>query len=580
MPDRRFKPKKRPSRSRNHVVLLILLAVLLVGSAFMFWPLDQKIRQGLDVQGGLSVVLQASKIDGTAPTTEEMEAAKQIVEQRVNLLGASEASVQIQGTNQLLVQIPGIVDQTQALGTIGTTGVLEFVNVADITDESIRTAIETGNYVTLGGVMYQIVTTTTDTDTSTDTDTPAPADETTQDDAATPTDETGADEGEAATEGDEAPVSDEPAEEEPAAPATPTATDTPSDDDAATTDDTAADDAATTDDDATTEEDLGTSYSPMRLLPGTYTPIFTGANITNVNVGQASATSSYFSVNLQLDGTAASAFGKVTTELYPTNSKIAIVLDGMVQSAPAVQSAITDGSVAITGDYDLDSANSLKTVLQSGSLPISLEVANSQVVGPTLGQDSLRSGILVAIIGLILVAIYLLIFYRGIGLLTAGAIGVFAVLYLGILAVLSAINAFALSLAGIAGIVLSIGVAADSSILVLERFKEEVRMGRSVRAASITGVRHAIITSIDADLVTLVSALALFFIAVGSVKGFGLTLALGVVCDILTMLIFKAPLLRLLAPRVITKHPGFWGVREDEAVAHASGELKRGVENG
>jgi SecD/SecF fusion protein len=546
----------------------------------MFWPLDQKIRQGLDVQGGLSVVLQASKIDGTAPTTEEMEAAKQIVEQRVNLLGASEASVQIQGTNQLLVQIPGIVDQTQALGTIGTTGVLEFVNVADITDESIRTAIETGNYVTLGGVMYQIVTTTTDTDTSTDTDTPAPADETTQDDAATPTDETGADEGEAATEGDEAPVSDEPAEEEPAAPATPTATDTPSDDDAATTDDTAADDAATTDDDATTEEDLGTSYSPMRLLPGTYTPIFTGANITNVNVGQASATSSYFSVNLQLDGTAASAFGKVTTELYPTNSKIAIVLDGMVQSAPAVQSAITDGSVAITGDYDLDSANSLKTVLQSGSLPISLEVANSQVVGPTLGQDSLRSGILVAIIGLILVAIYLLIFYRGIGLLTAGAIGVFAVLYLGILAVLSAINAFALSLAGIAGIVLSIGVAADSSILVLERFKEEVRMGRSVRAASITGVRHAIITSIDADLVTLVSALALFFIAVGSVKGFGLTLALGVVCDILTMLIFKAPLLRLLAPRVITKHPGFWGVREDEAVAHASGELKRGVENG
>jgi SecD/SecF fusion protein len=105
-------------------------------------------------------------------------------------------------------------------------------------------------------------------------------------------------------------------------------------------------------------------------------------------------------------------------------------------------------------------------------------------------------------------------------------------------------------------------------------------MGRSVRAASITGVKHAIVTSIDADLVTLVSALALFFIAVGSVKGFGLTLALGVICDIITMLVFKAPLLRLLAPQVITRHPGFWGIKEDEELALASGEMKRGVEHG
>jgi SecD/SecF fusion protein len=189
----------------------------------------------------------------------------------------------------------------------------------------------------------------------------------------------------------------------------------------------------------------------------------------------------------------------------------------------------------------------------------------------------LFAGILVALIGLILVALYLLAFYRGLGILTAGAIAVFATLYLGILALLSAFNLFALSLAGIAGIVLSIGVAADSSILVLERFKEEIRMGRSVRAASITGVKHAIITSIDADLVTLISALALFIIAVGSVKGFGLTLALGVVCDVLTMILFKAPLVRLLAPRSIAHHPGFWGVREDEELALASGELDRSL---
>ena len=164
---------------------------------------------------------------------------------------------------------------------------------------------------------------------------------------------------------------------------------------------------------------------------------------------------------------------------------------------------------------------------------------------------------------------------------------VFAVLYLGILAALSAFGQFSLSLAGIAGIVLTIGMAADSSILTMERFREEIRMGRSVRAASITGVKHAIVTSVDADLVTLVSALSLFFLASASVKGFGLTLALGIVCDIVMMLLFKAPLIRLLAPRSIANHPGFWGVRDSlevardyEALAAAEGTTVAMAETG
>ena len=144
--------------------------------------------------------------------------------------------------------------------------------------------------------------------------------------------------------------------------------------------------------------------------------------------------------------------------------------------------------------------------------------------------------------------------YQGLGLITAAAMAVFAVLYLGILALLSHFGLFSLSMAGIAGVVLTIGMAADSSILTLERFREEIRMGRSVRAASVTGVRHGILTSIDADLVTMVSALTLFFLASASVKGFGLTLALGIICDIVMMLLFKAPIIRLLAPKCIAKH--------------------------
>lgn len=169
--------------------------------------------------------------------------------------------------------------------------------------------------------------------------------------------------------------------------------------------------------------------------------------------------------------------------------------------------------------------------------------------------------------------LYLLIFYKGLGIITAAAVLVMAVLYLGILAALSAFGLFSLTLSGVAGIVLTIGMAADSSILTVERFREEIRMGKSVRAASQSGVRHAIFTSIDADLVTLVSALCLFFLASASVKGFGLTLSLGIFCDIAMMLLFKAPLIRLLAPRSIQKHPEFWGIKDCQDASHFYADL-------
>ena len=166
-----------------------------------------------------------------------------------------------------------------------------------------------------------------------------------------------------------------------------------------------------------------------------------------------------------------------------------------------------------------------------------------------------------------IVIVYLFFFYRGLGLLTLGSLVVFAILYLGLLAILSHYGMFSLSLPGLAGMVLTTGSAADSSILVLERFREEIRMGRTVKNASVSGARHGIMTSLDADIVTLVTALALFFVGTGTVKGFGLTLALGVACDIVTMFGFKAPALRLLAAHVIPSHPGFWGVDQDIAEA-------------
>jgi len=500
------------------VVLLVLLTLLLVASVFMFYPPNEKIHQGLDVQGGLSIVMDATKTDGSAVTIDDMQTAREIIDRRVNLLGASEASVQTQGNNQLLVQIPGSIDQTQALSTIGQTGVLEFVDLAEVEDQDNVQAYLSGYSISDQQLNVMLGF------------------------------------GEVKPEQVDVDLVNG------RAPAGTYVVQSFSLDD--------------------TGSQTFTMYTLLTLEKGSYKPIFTGADINNVRVGQESELVTTYAVNLELNTEATQAFGTVTSRLAPTKGQVAIVLDGVIQSAPAVQNPITNGRVAITGNYTLKEANSLKTVLDSGSLPVTLTVISSQVVGPTLGQEALARGILVALLGLALVAIYLILFYRGIGLLTAASIMVFAVLYLGILAALSYFNFFALSLAGIAGIVLAIGVAADSSILVLERFKEEIRMGRSVRASSITGVKHAIITSIDADLVTAVSALTLFIVSVGAVRGFGLTLALGVAVDIVVMLLFKAPLIRILAPRIITKHPGFWGVREDQEYAESAGEMKRGEENG
>ncbi|WP_294381924.1 protein translocase subunit SecD [uncultured Senegalimassilia sp.] len=470
--------KKGGNVNRRNVWLLVLTTVLVLGSIFMFTPPQEKINQGLDIQGGLSVVLSAKSTDGDAVTSEDMEKSRAIIEQRVNALGASEAVVQLQGTDQILVQIPGLSDTETALSTIGKTGKLEFARLDSFTDEDVKTKIENGQYGSSGTI---------------------------------------------------------------------------------------------TDDFGNTLPSGKTEH--LTVEEGTYTPLITGSNITKVDIGRASETGTDYSVNVSLDSEGTKAFADATKDLASTKGKIVIILDGEVQSAPAVQSEITGGQVSITGGYDKEAASSMETVLESGSLPVSFEYAQSQVVGPTLGQDALTSGVLVAAIGLALVMLYLLVFYQGLGLITAAAMAVFAVLYLGILALLSHFGLFSLSMAGIAGVVLTIGMAADSSILTLERFREEIRMGRSVRAASVTGVRHGILTSIDADLVTMVSALTLFFLASASVKGFGLTLALGIICDIVMMLLFKAPIIRLLAPKCIAKHPGFWGVKDcKEAAPYFQGE--------
>lgn len=445
---KRPSPRRAGSDVKRHVgtlvALIVILAICVIGST----PLGEKITQGLDIQGGVSVVMTATKPNNEPITSEDMRQATTTVQNRVNSLGASEATVQQQGSTSILVQIPGASNPEEALKTIGRTGLLEFVNLYDIKDVDALNQINAGK-------------------------------------------------------------------------------------------------------------------ENVKLKPGSYTAFLTGDAIKNTAIGPESQGSAYYAVSVRLDSEGAKKFADVTRELAPIHGRIAIVLDGVVNSAPTVQSVIPDGQVQITGRYTLEGAQSLKAILDSGSLPVNLTYSESRVVGPTLGHDSLVQGLMAISIGLALVAVYLFFFYSGMGLLTAASLIAFAIIYLGILAALSHFGVFALSLPGIAGIVLTIGMAADSSILVLERFREELRMGHSIRAAATNGVRHGIGTSIDADIVSLVSAIALFFIAIGPVKGFGMTLALGIICDIIVMFIFKAPALQLLSLNQIPKHPKFWGVATD-----------------
>ena len=440
---------KMSPKARRYLSTLVVLLVVLVVSVIGFTPVNERITQGLDIRGGVSVIMRASTSDGSTPSASDMATATTIVQSRVNALGASETSVQQQGTNSILIQIPGATDADAVISTLGQTGHLEFVRLDQIGDADALMKLSAGT-------------------------------------------------------------------------------------------------------------------SNVKLKDGTYTAFMDGSVISTVAVGQntTSATGGY-AVNLTLNPEGSRVFAEITKELAPTGGQIAIVLDGVIYSAPRVQNEITGGQVSITGNFSIDKAKELKTVLDSGSLPVTLTYSESRVVGPTLGQDSLAQGVVAIGVGIVIVVAYLFFFYHGLGLLTLGSLAAFAILYLGLLALLSHFGAFALTLPGLAGVVLTTGSAADSSILVLERFREEIRMGRSIRQASVSGAKHGIMTSLDADAVTMVTALALFFVAVGSVKGFGLTLALGIVCDVITMFCFKAPALRLLALGPIERAPRFWGVRQD-----------------
>jgi preprotein translocase subunit SecD len=250
-------------------------------------------------------------------------------------------------------------------------------------------------------------------------------------------------------------------------------------------------------------------------------------------------------LNFKSDGTR--AFAEITTRLAGTGRQLAIVLDRRVESAPAVSNAITDGRAQITGQFSEQDAKDLALVLRTGALPIELEQAQSQRVSATLGTASLRSGLIAGAIGISLVAVYMFLFYRALGIINLIGLALFGCIILGVIGVIGVTQGFTLTLAGVAGLIVSVGIAADSYIIYFERVKDELKEGKTFRSSVERAFRSALRTNVAANGVAFAAAIILYLVAVGPVRGFALTLGMSVVVDVALLYFFTHPAVALLA---------------------------------
>ena len=427
---------------RNYWRWLIPILLLAALAGWVVWPDNPGIRiggidrnielvRGLDLQGGLQVLLEADLPAEAEVTAEQMQTARDIIENRVNALGVVEALVQVAGSRRVVVELPGVDNPEEAVATIKETGLLEFIDMSTISADQA----------------FALVGTAVETDFG---------------QAAAPTSEV--------------------------APAT---------------------------------SEVGNVFHT----------VMTGAGLKSA-AATVSQTTGEYEVAFVLTDEGKQTFGDFTS--LHVGQILGIVLDKVLISSPRISTAITEGSGVITGSFDREGANRLAVQLRYGSLPIPLKVVESSTVGPTLGEESLRKSAIAGVIGLAVVMIFMAVYYRLPGVLADLALLMYAMTTLALFKLIPV----TLTLPGIAGFVLSIGVAVDANVLIFERMKEELRAGRTVYQAIDTGFSRAWPSIRDSNLSTLITCAILFWFGstfgASIVKGFSLTLALGVMVSLFT----------------------------------------------
>ncbi len=289
-------------------------------------------------------------------------------------------------------------------------------------------------------------------------------------------------------------------------------------------------------------------------------------------------------VQMELTGEGGEGFGDLSQEIVdnalvngrPGNGQLAVVLDEDVISAPRVDQAIYGGTVVIEnqslpGGLPEEEAEELEIVLQTGALPVNMEVLSVTSIGPTLGLDSLRSGLLASLVGFVLVLVFLIVVYRVLGVIADLALLIYAFLLWGLIVMIP----ITLTLPGIAGIVLSIGVAADANVVIFERIKEEVRRGKTPRTAVGIGYQKGFKAILDGNLTTLITAFILFALSSGSVRGFALLLVIGVILSMFTAVLVTRALLGVISGRgIIRLSAGMMGVSKGSTPSEKPGSRK------
>ncbi|MBN1310595.1 MAG: protein translocase subunit SecD [Anaerolineae bacterium] len=462
----------------HHVTWLVVIVLLTVFAGWVCLPdnpgividfnndgemeIDKTIavRQGLDLAGGLQVLLEADLPGGEEPSDASMNEVRRIVEDRINALGALEPVVQRRGNNRLIVELPGYQNPDEATNLIRETALLEFVELPSWPDTPmVGTPILTDH-------------TQNQHSAAEEEETPSPTAEATAEGEATP----------------EAEATQEPAD-------------------------------------------------PLEFVPDEtiYPTVMTGDMLVTADVGVDQSVGTQYVINFTLTKEGADIFDAYTESHI--GGVLGIVLDGVLVSAPTIQAHIPDGKGNITGDFTREEAQQLATQLRYGALPVPLRVQSTNTVGPTLGQISVEQSIRAGVIGIGVVLLFMLIYYRVPGISAALALLIFAVLNFAVYKLLPV----TMTLPAITGFLISVGTAVDGNILIFERMKEELRAGKRLRTAVDAGFDRAWTSIRDSNLSSLIICAILWAFGssygAGAVTGFAVTLAIGLFINLFTAVV-------------------------------------------
>ncbi|MFC7430284.1 MULTISPECIES: protein translocase subunit SecD [unclassified Agrococcus] len=455
-------------------------------------------RLALDLEGGTQVILEPQLREGQEVTDEQLDQAVEIIRDRVDASGVSEAEITTQGGRNIVVAIPGEVDDA-TMDRLRASALMEFRPVLVVAAALSPAEIETNQ--------------------AAQEQTP-PADD---------------------------PAAAEPADASDLAWITPTLQAEFDTFDCASLEDPERGEQPTDEPLITCSEDGTARY----ILGPTEVE---GSDIADATAGQAltstGAATNEWEVRLQLDGAGTEAFDEVTTRITSLESprnQFAVVLDGAVIIAPQSNAVITNGEASITGGFDQESAQSLADQLKFGSLPIGFEVQSEETIAATLGESQLQAGIIAGLIGLILVVGYSIFQYRALAVVTIASLLIAGGLTYLIITWLSSAEGYRLSLAGVTGLIISIGLIADSFIVYFERVRDELRDGRALTSAVEAGWRRAFRTILASKALNLLAAVVLYLVAVGNVRGFAFTIGITAIIDLIVVALFTHPMLQLVA---------------------------------